>query len=44
MANYVYEHVADNTRNIVDYKGILPEGRVFTLSLIHIWPWVTCRP
>ena len=30
MANYVYEHVADNTRNIVDYKGILPEGRVFT--------------
>ena len=29
MANYVYEHVADNTRNIVDYKGILPEGRVF---------------
>jgi len=23
MANYVYEHVADNTRNIVDYKGIL---------------------
>ena len=32
MANYVYEHVADNTRNIVDYKGILPEGRVFTLE------------
>ena len=30
MANYVYEHVADNTQNVVDYKGILPEGRVFT--------------
>ena len=25
MANYVYEHVADNTRNVVDYTGILPE-------------------
>ena len=29
MANYVYEHVADNTRIIVVYTGILPEGRVF---------------
>ena len=26
MANYVYEHVADNTQNVVDYKGILPEA------------------
>ena len=26
MANYVYEHVADNTQNVVDYKGILPRA------------------
>ena len=38
MANYVYEHVADNTRNIVDYKGILPEGRVFTWQEIGKFP------
>ena len=38
MANYVYEHVADNTRNIVDYKGILPEGRVFTWEEIGKFP------
>ena len=36
--NYVYEHVADNTRNIVDYKGILPEGRVFTWQEIGKFP------
>ena len=29
VTNYVYEHTVDNTQNIVDYKGILPEGRVF---------------
>ena len=38
MANYVYEHVADNTRNIVDYKGILPEGRVFHWDEIGKFP------
>ena len=38
MANYVYEHVADNTRNIVDYTGILPEGRVFKWSEIGHFP------
>ena len=38
MANYVYEHVADNTRSIVDYKGILPEGRVFTWQEIGKFP------
>ena len=38
MANYVYEHVADNTRNIVDYAGILPEGRVFKWSEIGHFP------
>ncbi len=29
IANYVYEHTADNTRNVVDYKRVLPEGRTF---------------
>ena len=38
MANYVYEHVADNTQNVVDYKGILPEGRVFTGKEIGKFP------
>ena len=38
MANYVYEHVADNTRNVVDYTGILPEGRVFKWSEIGHFP------
>ena len=38
MANYVYEHVADNTRNIVDYTGILPESRVFKWSEIGHFP------
>ena len=38
MANYGYEHVADNTQNVVDYKGILPEGRVFTWKEIGKFP------
>ena len=38
MANYVYEHVADNTRNIVNYKGILPEDRVFHWNEIGHFP------
>ena len=29
LCNYVYEHVTDNTRHVISYKGILPEGRVF---------------
>ncbi len=29
MSNYVYEHTADNTQNVVDYKRILPQNRVF---------------
>ena len=29
IANYVYEHSADDTRHVVDYKGVLPENRVF---------------
>lgn len=30
ITNYVYEHVEDNTRKSVGYRGVLPEGRVFT--------------
>jgi glycosyltransferase involved in cell wall biosynthesis len=29
IANYVYEHTADNTRTVVGYGHVLPEGRVF---------------
>ena len=38
MANYVYEHVADNTQLVVDYKGILPEDRVFGWQDIGRFP------
>ena len=38
MANYVYEHVADNTQLVVDYKGILPEDRVFGWPEIGHFP------
>ena len=34
ITNYVYEHVEDNTRNIVDYRHVLPVGRVFTWNEI----------
>lgn len=30
IANYVYEHTVDNTRNVVGYGHVLPEGRVFS--------------
>lgn len=29
IANYVYEHVEDNTQNIIHYKGIFPQNRIF---------------
>ncbi|MDO4538465.1 MAG: glycosyltransferase family 2 protein [Coriobacteriales bacterium] len=29
IANYVYEHTADHTRNVVGYGRILPKNRVF---------------
>ena len=32
IANYVYEHTVDNTRNVVGYAHVLPEGRVFDWS------------
>ena len=34
ITNYVYEHVEDNTRNVVDYRHVLPVGRVFDWSEI----------
>ncbi len=30
ITNYVYEHVEDNTRNVVDYRHVLPVNKVFT--------------
>ncbi len=30
ICNYVYEHVADNTRRSMDYKGVFPVERLFT--------------
>ena len=38
IANYVYEHTVDNTRNVVGYREILPEGRVFGWSEIGHFP------
>ena len=28
LTNYVYEHVEDNTQNVIDYVGIFPESRL----------------
>lgn len=30
ITNYVYEHVEDNTQNIIDYVGIFPESKICT--------------
>ena len=30
IANYVYEHVADQTRKVVGYRNVFPRDRVFT--------------
>lgn len=30
LTNYVYEHVEDGTRNVIDYVGIFPESRICT--------------
>ena len=34
ITNYVYEHVEDNTRNVVDYRHVLPRNKVFDWSQI----------
>lgn len=43
ITNYVYEHVEDDTRNVVDYRRVLPVGRVFTWNDIghfHMWQYL----
>lgn len=30
LVNYVYEHTADNTSEVMSYHRMLPEGRIFT--------------
>lgn len=40
ITNYVYEHVEDDTRNVVDYRHVLPVGRVFTWNdMGHFMMW-----
>ena len=34
IANYVYEHVEDNTQKVMRYTNVFPEGRVFTWNEI----------
>ncbi len=29
VSNYVYEHVYDNTQNVINYQGILPQDKIF---------------
>ena len=35
IANYVYEHVEDNTRKVMGYKNVFPVGKIFTWDNIH---------
>ena len=37
LANYVYEHVADGTSETMDYRAILPTGRVFRWEEAGHW-------
>ena len=40
ITNYVYEHVEDDTRNVVDYRHVLPVDKVFTWNNIgHFMMW-----
>ena len=40
ITNYVYEHVEDDTRNVVDYRHVLPVGRIFTWNdMGHFMMW-----
>ena len=39
ITNYVYEHVEDNTQNVISYKGIFPQNRIFAWKdMIRIDP------
>lgn len=43
VTNYVYEHVEDNTQNIVDYRRVLPQGRVFCwddMKRMALWQYL----
>ena len=35
IANYVYEHVEDNTRKVMGYKNVFPVGEIFTWDTIR---------
>ena len=35
IANYVYEHVEDNTQKVMGYKNVFPVGEIFTWDSIH---------
>lgn len=35
IANYVYEHVEDNTRKVMGYKNVFPTGQIFTWDSIR---------
>jgi glycosyltransferase involved in cell wall biosynthesis len=35
IANYVYEHVEDNTRKVMGYKNVFPMDKIFTWDDIH---------
>lgn len=37
ICNYVYEHVEDNTRNVVHYEHTFPVDKVFTWKQMGIW-------
>ena len=40
ITNYVYEHVEDDTQNRVDYRRVLPVGRIFTWNdMGHFMMW-----
>jgi len=35
IANYVYEHVEDDTRKVMGYKNVFPTGQIFTWGSIR---------
>ncbi len=43
VANYVYEHAADQTTHTVRYKNVFPEDRIFTwedCGKFHLWQYL----
>ena len=38
VVNYVYEHTADNTTEVMRYKGVLPQDRIFRWEEIGHFP------